>query len=98
MKLTWVFHELWALFWEGLSGKEQKAYAFRVDTDRSTGHPPGVAPYNSGIDETWYEANKDSQDPDIQLLIRDWMTYGDMESFTNFRLPSNLDEADNASE
>jgi hypothetical protein len=46
-------------------------------TGRSTIEPPLLAPFNFGIDQTWFE-NKSEE---FARLVKDWGTHGNPEGF-----------------
>ena len=64
---------------EELSEQDKKRIRAKVvrNTDRTSTRPPSNAPYDFGIDRTWYEAHKS----EYQIMVQDYFTYGDPTGF-----------------
>ena len=78
-QLTRVFMELDEIWMEEAPPKERnrpRATLVR-DTGRVSNAPPNFAPFDFGIDPTWYEAAK----PKYPRLLRDYFTYGNPAGF-----------------
>ncbi|KAG6871436.1 hypothetical protein C0992_010958 [Termitomyces sp. T32_za158] len=73
-KLTDLFHKLQQLWWDSLSTKQKLSYALRVtNTGRSSSVPPLVAPFDFGIDPTWWSEHGTSTE--YKSIVSDWMKY-----------------------
>ncbi|TDL13707.1 hypothetical protein BD410DRAFT_903240 [Rickenella mellea] len=78
-ELSAVFHDLYELWWDSLSTKEREGFrTTRVaGTGRSTDRPPLIAPFDFGIDATWW----DEKHEEFSSLVCDWGTHGDPNGF-----------------
>ena len=84
VQLSNVFHELYKMWLESLSTKKRESIrTIRVTTERKSGIPPLVAPFNFGIDQDWLE----DEGPGDAKLIEDWGTYEDPEGFGTKKRP-----------
>ncbi|GBE87457.1 hypothetical protein SCP_1101330 [Sparassis crispa] len=80
-ELSNIFKELDTLAWQAKSAKEkERIVSISVrDTGRSTDIPPLVAPFDFGINKTWWEVNKD--DVRYKEVLTDWYMHGDLLGF-----------------
>jgi hypothetical protein len=72
-------HKLRKIWWESLSIKEKETISSTpvYGTGRSTSVPPLQAPYDFGIDKTWWALFKHK----YPEHVKDWFTYGNPEGF-----------------
>ncbi|KAI0826966.1 hypothetical protein BC628DRAFT_1319000 [Trametes gibbosa] len=78
--LTEVFHTLRKLWYDSLSVRFANAMTPRIsNSNRSTNIPPPYAPYNFGINQTWFQQYK--YEPTYKILLRTWGEYPDPPGF-----------------
>jgi hypothetical protein len=78
-QLTKVFKELRDIEWSARTLKQkQKVIGITVEgTGRSTPIPPLVAPYDFGIDKTWWRVEAG----EYPAHVADWFTHGNPDGF-----------------
>ncbi|KAJ7838411.1 hypothetical protein B0H13DRAFT_2367481 [Mycena leptocephala] len=59
--------------------KKNSQYVRVYNTDRISARIPELAPYNFGINQTWFALNK--KNPEYAHLLNDWGKYTDPEGF-----------------
>ncbi|CDO75665.1 hypothetical protein BN946_scf184941.g18 [Trametes cinnabarina] len=90
--LTAILHELWDLFWAAVSTRTARAMTPRVTgTERTSDDPPQFAPYNFGVNRTWYDRYKDTATH--RIALKDWLKYPDPVGFgENQAAPQNPED------
>ncbi|KAJ7033788.1 hypothetical protein C8F04DRAFT_1002461, partial [Mycena alexandri] len=76
-----ALHEMATIAFDALNPTQKKAFRYiRVrNTGRSGTRVPERAPYNFGMNRTWYEKYKNH--PQFENLLDDWNNYPDLEGF-----------------
>ncbi|KAH9851418.1 hypothetical protein C2E23DRAFT_886589 [Lenzites betulinus] len=73
-ELTEIYHNLCKLWYDALSVRFATAMTPRISNlNRATNTPPPYAPYNFGINQTWFDEYKD--EPTYKILLRTWGKY-----------------------
>ncbi len=76
MKLTNILHDLDKMHFDSLASDEARTIV-AYGTGRSTKVPPKIAPYDFGINATWYETDA----ANFPVLTSDYYKHGDPVGF-----------------